>query len=58
MTKEMKLRMRMQDKVMRKFGFENEFTLWFCDLCGKVAETQSNNEKIVEAYNFLMKNRG
>lgn len=54
MTNEMKTRMRMQDKVIRKFGFENEFTLWFCDMCGKFEENDWNNKCIEIAFKALM----
>ena len=28
-------REKMMDNVIKKFGFEHDFTIWFCKLCEK-----------------------
>ena len=41
MTKE-----EMMDKVIKKFGFENKWTIWFCELAEVLTESQLLNAYI------------
>lgn len=42
MTKE-----QMIDNVIRKYGFENKWTIWFCELAEVLTESQLLNAYIV-----------
>lgn len=42
MTKE-----QMMDKVIRKYGFESKWTIWFCELAEMLTESQLLNAYIL-----------
>jgi len=39
-------REEMMDKVIKKFGFENKWTIWFCELAEVLTESQLLNAYI------------
>ena len=48
MTKE-----QMMDDVIRKYGFENKWTVWFCELAEVLTESQLLNAYILMDANVL-----
>lgn len=38
---------RMIDEVIRQYGFENKWTIWFCELAEVLTESQLLNAYIV-----------
>ena len=38
---------QMIDEVIRQYGFENKWTIWFCELAEVLAESQLLNAYIV-----------
>ena len=48
MTKE-----QMMDNVIRRYGFENKWTVWFCELAEVLTESQLLNACIVLGANVL-----
>ena len=48
MTKE-----QMMDDVIRRYGFENKWTVWFCELAEALTESQLLNAYILMDANVL-----
>ena len=48
MTKE-----QMMDNVIRRYGFENKWTVWFCELAEVLTESQLLNTYILLDANVL-----
>ena len=48
MTKE-----QMMDNVIRRYGFENKWTMWFCELAEVLTESQLLNASILLDANVL-----
>ena len=38
---------QMMDEVVRKYGFENKWTIWFCELAEVLTESQLLNAYII-----------
>ena len=49
MTKE-----QMMDDVIRRYGFENKWTMWFCELAEVLTESQLLNAYILLDANVLL----
>ena len=43
----------MMDNVIRKYGFENKWTVWFCELAEVLTESQLLNAYILMDANVL-----
>ena len=40
----------MQDNIIKKYGFESEWTIWFCELAEELTEDQLLNAYIILAH--------
>ena len=45
---------QMMDNVIRKYGFENKLTVWFCELAKVLTENQLLNAYILMDANVLL----